>query len=707
MDCFFLRRFSLVNFLFTCFSLLSFPAFSATATFSFVEFNIAFVLGLSLPVLVIAALMKPVIKIKWRFPAIITVALIGMLYAIAYLQTTQIQVLLSCGIVFLALLYLWPLSKSNAKELASKKKNTLIIKYTSLSIYGVSGCAVLFIVSLWFMPKIDAYLVWAACASGILLFAGFQIVMLAKDNKVKVHRFVLQWLVSLTFVIAMYLWLNAKLEIHWLVVTCVLSYLVVLINGSWLLVQRVLAVLPVSKEHEKISFDDLFSFTHDPATNLPSYQQAIKKLELMVKSNNDKQYAAIVFKPINFQQVNTVLGHHNSDILLLQLAYCLQQQVVENSALVNFDVDQQPIRLARLHGLHFLVVVDLSASKYTDKIVIDELCQQLSSAVPEAMSFKSFSLNFELAFGAAIIGEHGKNVTEVIAFAGDALLSAETNNLKLTYFDSSSILYTEQQLALMEKLKSDIVDDNLYWYLQPQIALSDRAIKGFELKVHWYHDEKPLELHEFVELAEHSGEVYLFTKQMIKQAFKVLFKLNKLGIHKPVSIKLSSKDLLESDLIDYIEIQMAKYNIAANYLLVELTEKVIAQSGNKVNRIISQLKSLDIGIVIDDFSGSYESLRYMRKMSFDQVKIDCSQLVNSDENFADKAIINALVNLTRTMQIPLVGSKIDSNVIEKAFSSMGGEIAQGLAVQKGVVPDEVEIWLNKWFEQYPNAKPFK
>ena len=720
MTCCYLQNISLVKILLAGFvagfSLLPFPAFAALPVFSFVEFNIAFVLGLSLPVLIIAALMKPVVEIKWRFPALITLSLLSMLYAIAYLHSYQVIVLLSSGMIFLTLLYLWPFSKTNDEPQSISEHSSLFSKAKKISRISISSCAIIFLVLLWFFPKIDAYNSWALCSSVILLIAALHLAIYffnqirkqdhkQRNKSTEIYRLVIQWLVSSTYVVAMFLWLNTTIDIVWLVIACVLSYLVTLINGSWFLVQRVLAVLPTKVEDEKISLEDLFSFTHDPATNLPSYQQALNRFEQLVKLSEKKRFAAIVFKPINFQQVNTVLGHHNSDILLLQLAYCLQKKVVENDSLVNFDGDQQPIRLARLHGLHFLVVIDLAASHHPEKILINDLCQQLSAAVPDAMSFKSFSLNFKLLFGAAIFGEHGDNVSEVIAHAGDALLSTETEQQFLTYFDNSSVLYTEQQLLLMECLKQDILNENLLCYIQPQISLSDKKITGFELKVHWYHDQKPQELHEFVKLAEHSGELYLLTMQMIKQAFKVLSTLNKLGLPIPVSLKLSSKNLLEPDLIDFIDLQMNHYNISANYFLIELTENIIAEAGDRVNVIIAQLKSLGIGIVIDNFSGSYEALRYLRKMSFDQVKIDCFQLANSIENIADKVIIDALVHLTHSMQVPLVGTRVDSNTILRAFESLGGECAQGNTIHRGVVLDEIEIWLEKWFEQYPDSKP--
>ena len=473
----------------------------------------------------------------------------------------------------------------------------------------------------------------------------------------------------------------------------------------WKLLSKLTKPHAVISSVNGISKEELFSYTHDVTTNLPTAQHALKQFDQALKATQNAQLAAIVFKPINFQQVNAVLGHHNSDILLLQLAFCLKKKVEENANLLSFDISPKAVKLARLQGLDFLVVFDLSTTKHDAKDVIDDLCHQLAKAVPDAMSFKSFSLNFKLSFGIAISGEHGNNVHEIVSHATDALLKGAANEQSIQYFDNSAVLYTQRQLLLMERLREDILAEKLLWYLQPQINVNDNAIVGFELKVHWYANEgAPLELVDFIELAEHSGESYLLTKQMFKQAFKVLFSLQKIGVYQRVSVSLFSEDLLEPALIDYIEQQMKNFNIAGKYLMIELNEQVMLSACQRAKDTIDQLKSLDISIAISNFSGSYESLRYLRKMAIHQVKINCQELGNSEDNRADKAIINALITLTRSMKLPLIGTHIDKHETANIYIAMGGELVQGDIINRGVVPDELEIWLTKWFSQHPQAK---
>ncbi|PKG85407.1 phosphodiesterase [Colwellia sp. 75C3] len=490
----------------------------------------------------------------------------------------------------------------------------------------------------------------------------------------------------------------------------IISYLVAVITATvlaLLFIQKSFSSTVVKADTEIISVEELFSYTHDPTTNLPTAQQAQRTFEAAIKSNTGQRYATVVFKPVNFQQVNSLLGHHNSDLLLLQLAYCLQQKISDNVSLLSFGFSPEPVRIARLQSLQFLVVYNLTDSRFDDEIMLDELCHQLADSVPNAMSFKSFSLNFELAFGIAISGEHGDNFDEIIAHAGDALLNGLQKQQAINYFDKKSIVYNQSQLARMEAIRQDIKEEKLFCYLQPQVNINNHNIVGFQLRVHWYESElvKPLELYDFSELAEHSGELYLLTKQMLKQAFNTLESLHNIGVYQRISVTLSSASLFEVDLVDYIETKLQQHKISGKYLMIELSENVMISASNRVKVIIDQLKSLDIKISIANFSGSYESLRYVRKMAIHQLKINCQQLSNDSSNRVDKAITNALVTLTRSMKIPLVGTDIDRHDASEAYITMGGELIQGDIIHSGVVPDEIEIWLEKWYLQHPGSIP--
>jgi EAL domain-containing protein (putative c-di-GMP-specific phosphodiesterase class I)/GGDEF domain-containing protein len=446
--------------------------------------------------------------------------------------------------------------------------------------------------------------------------------------------------------------------------------------------------------------------TFDSTTNLPTAQQALLVFDHAITTDNNSAFAAIVFKPINFKEANTLLGHHNSDLLLLQLAYCLQLNVTHKKELLSFSNSEDSLRIARLQGLNFLVVLNLSSSKHEPKAIINALCKQLMDCVPEAMSFKSYSLNFELAFGVSLSTENGSNAHEIVAHAEDALLDGVKGNSTVCYFDNKKLKHTQHQLVRMEKFRNDVEDENLHWYIQPQVNITDNSLLGFQLKVHWYEAGtiNPLNIEDFSLLAEHSGEIYPLAKQMFKHAFKALYILQKNEVYLPVSVSLPCNSLFQPDLVDFIEHETKKHNVPCRFLMVELSESVILKDPERARQIINQLKSLDVAIAITNFSGSFESLRYVRKMAIHQIKINCQKLTDDSENRVDKAITNALITLTRSMKLTLVGTDIDRLDASNAFTSMGGIYIQGSIISSGVVLDELTVWLQNWYKHHLKNK---
>jgi EAL domain-containing protein (putative c-di-GMP-specific phosphodiesterase class I)/GGDEF domain-containing protein len=532
---------------------------------------------------------------------------------------------------------------------------------------------------------------WLAFSVIQILLYGTSLLLSQGKVKTVSHGFLLL-AVNTIFAGVIYAWLNEQLSSDSMVIIAVATYLLAMLNGCWQVISTLINNHSVEEYVDNITGNMVF----DPTTNLPSYQYALQVFSYTVKHQQHARYAAIVFKPVNFQQVNAVLGHHNSDILLLQLAYCLQKSIKSDEELLNFSSNELPVRLARLQGLHFLVVMDVAQSKHSDEIIIEQLCQKLAKAVPGPMSFKSFSSYFKLVFGVAFIGKNSYSVTEVIAMAEDALLAADKQQKQISFFAQDLAIFNQQQLQKMEQLKRDIAAGSLTWQVQPKIKLASKALLGFELLMTWQQQNEKLDFNKVMVIAEQSGDAYTLCQQMVKQAFIFLKEIHYLATKVSIAIKLSNSCLLQPDLVDYIEQQALDYNIECQYLLIEIQETSLLSNSQKVKTSIEQLKSLGVKIAIDEFSGSYEALRYLRRLAVSEIKINCHALAQAAAGSSDKAIINALINLTRKMELLLVGTNINSIEAEKAFLAMGGEYAQGKYYSSGVSLQALPNWLTSW-----------
>lgn len=671
-------------------SFISFEANAAKESFSFIEFNIAFVLGLSLPVLLIVFIIKPRLALKKRLPVLLTLAVLGLLYCLNF----QPQNHLFLSLIFSGLLF-QVISYWSCNYLLNDKTPTInLVLKNSLFIAVLP----LFALLLW-SEIVSIAVAWGILAS-LQLVITLSYIWLSRHSSNEVNvRSVFILLINITFVIGIYFWLTERLSLNLIVGISVVTYLLAMANGCW----HIITTLTTQENEQEILLTQpQIQVSYDPTTNLPNYQYALSLFEHNTATNKSARYAVIICKPTDFQQINAILGHHNSDILLSQLVYCLQKSITNNAALLNFSSMDAPIRIARLQGLHFFMVMDVSQTKYSEDVIIEQLCKELALAVPGPMSFKSFSSYFKLAFGVAFVGKNSKSVTEIIACAEDALLQAEKNQTLVSFFNQDLALFNQQQLHKMEQLKGAIVKDSLQWHLQPQVNVQSKRLTGFELQVSWQReDNEQLSLDEILLIADQSGDTYALSLQIVNHAFKALVELQRLNIALPVAVKLSDNSLLEPDLVDYIEQQSKTHGIDCQLLTVEVQEAILLMSSPQAKASIDQLKSLGTSIVIDQFSGSYEALRYIRRMAVNGIKIDCYSLAKATPGSSDKAIINTLITLTRKMNLPLIGTNINVIAIEEMFIAMGGELGQGQRYSKGVTQEELPHWLIAWHKQYP------
>lgn len=675
-------------------SLLSFSAYADNGGFSFIEFNLAYVLGLCLPTLLVVLFANRVNAISIRTPILLMGVLLVLLFGMSYLIARNDSVVITLAAIILQLNCTW------AAQLHTIKNNSKVASRSAWLFAMNLLLLFTFLITLWFglLALSQAWIIFSVVQLALHVVS---IAMSGLNSNNMSRRF---WLLTSNYIVycvVVYIYLTQQLSMELLAAFVVASCTVSFASGCW----QLISFVRVNEVDEKQLLPVAENINLDPATNLPSYQFALNKFEHGLKKHTAAKYAVITFKPVNFQQVNSVLGHHNSDILLLQLAYCLQKSVEADESLFNFASHEQPVRVARLQGLHFLVIIDVAKHKHDDEIIIEELCKKLADAVPGPMSFKSFSLFFKLVFGVAFVGKDSSNVSEVIACAEDALLQADKQQKLVCFFAQELAIFNEQQLQKMEHLKQDILADKILWQIQPQIQMASKKLIAFELVVSWQHKhDETLTFNDIMHIAQQSGDAYLLCQQMVVQAFVYLKALHAAATLVPIAIKISKCCILEPDLVDYIEQQAEAHKIDCQYLLLEIEEDILLSETREAKASIDQLKSLGVKVAIDEFSGSYEALRYLRRMAVSEIKINCQSLAQVEAGSSDKAIINALINLTRKMELPLIGTNINNAEIEKMFLAMGGEYAQGKFYSMGITAQELPAWLNSWYQQYPQSR---
>lgn len=134
----------------------------------------------------------------------------------------------------------------------------------------------------------------------------------------------------------------------------------------------------------------------------------------------------------------------------------------------------------------------------------------------------------------------------------------------------------------------------------------------------------------------------------------------------------------------------AIYPIALSKIELELTEGVLVESIETLQKKIDDLKQLGIRISIDDFGTGYSSLSRIRNLPIDKVKIDRAFIEDLESSKSDKQIIEAITFMAQGLGFKVVAEGVETLEQLNLLRIMNCDIVQGFLLSKPLVRDKFE-----------------
>ena len=80
---------------------------------------------------------------------------------------------------------------------------------------------------------------------------------------------------------------------------------------------------------------------------------------------------------------------------------------------------------------------------------------------------------------------------------------------------------------------------------------------------------------------------------------------------------------------------------------------------------------------IDDFGTGYSNLSYLQRFSVDKLKVDRSFIVRLNNSGQDRAIVDAIVQIARSLDLVVTAEGIEDGSVVQALIDMGCAQGQG------------------------------
>ncbi len=205
----------------------------------------------------------------------------------------------------------------------------------------------------------------------------------------------------------------------------------------------------------------------------------------------------------------------------------------------------------------------------------------------------------------------------------------------------------------------------------------------------------------FIAVAEESNLILPIGRWVMEEAISQLIKWQRAGKKvTPISINLSTKQFYDDGLVDFLEKQLARYDLEPTLLEMEITETVLIGNPEEALEIIKRMKELGVRISLDDFGTGYSSINYITRMPVDRIKLDRNMTEKLGENIA---VMEGLVAIAHGLGMDVVGEGVETLEEARLLKEVGCDYLQGgflFSVPPVGGPAEAGELIGASFEQF-------
>lgn len=405
---------------------------------------------------------------------------------------------------------------------------------------------------------------------------------------------------------------------------------------------------------------------HDPLTGLPNRLLFDDRLKIAIDlaARNDQRCLLLFLDLDGFKLINDTLGHAVGDELLRAVAERLKSQLRASDS------------IARLGGDEFVILAGSTSPDYAAQLA-EKVLDQLRLPIPAA----GHVLTVTGSVGIAVFPDHGTDGEQLMRAADMAMYAAKTQGRNRYHFYAKEMsARATDRMDVEQGLRRAIHEGGLQVYYQPRVNLSTRQIVGVEALIRWPHSERDmLSPAHFIAIAEQSDLIDQLGHWVLRRACTDMLDIVCNGTTEPyfhVSVNVSVRQFLCTDFVTTVATVLRETGFPAGALELEITESTLqpmAQSLISLNAI----KALGVAISIDDFGTGYSSLSVLRDLPIDRIKIDRAFIVDLPGHTSQRAVIEAIVALSRAMHLSTTVEGIERQEQATLLQQLGCTEGQG------------------------------
>ncbi len=417
----------------------------------------------------------------------------------------------------------------------------------------------------------------------------------------------------------------------------------------------------------------------DALTDLPNRTLLRDRMEqaLLRAERKNLAVALIVIDLDRFKDINDSLGHAAGDALLVSCARRIRHAARHSDT------------VARLGGDEFIVVVS-DLPRTGAAIVVDRIATSLSTEISLPVDLGTHRISAPASIGIALYPDNGTDIHELMKNADAAMYeSKRQHHGGYRFYSEEMNAEIKSRFEIMQNLRNALDNNEFFLVYQPKIDATTGGVVGAEALVRWASPRFGLVFPgQFIPMIDEIGLESRLGHWVIDTACAQAAEWIAQGnAPLPVSVNISPTHFQSREIVMQVCTALSRNNLAADLLELEILETTAMGYSDMTNDILTELRSMNVGIALDDFGTGYSSLVYLTRLPANVLKIDRGFILDLLTDSRKKVIVKQIISLAKVLNFKVVAEGVEDEAQIHALTAMGCDIFQGYFFSKPLSPE--------------------
>lgn len=341
----------------------------------------------------------------------------------------------------------------------------------------------------------------------------------------------------------------------------------------------------------------------------------------------------------------------------------------------------------------------------------NEFLNDFISYLEQPLDFNSISIFNDITLGITSYPEQSKIADELMDQAFIALEKANQKKSQYWIYNKNQTDFKNDNINLLADINQSIKNNDFCLYYQPKINLKKNKVETFEALIRWNHPRRGhISPAEFIPLVEKSSLIEGLTDWVINSSLEDIKKFNDSefkSVKYNIAVNIAARNLQNPDFAESLISKLESRQIEPQYLSLEITETDLILDIEKNIQKLQKLKNKGIQIYLDDFGKGYSSLRYLKELPVDYLKIDRYFIKNISEKNSAQDIIHSIIEMAHSLDLKVVAEGIETKEQLEFLKRLDCDYAQGYYFARPAKKEKIIRWLQQREKSNLKAQKFQ